>query len=271
MDDLNHRNVAITLKDVKEILKKVDIIASPKNINLYMKSFTHKSYVKEQVYDSFSSFLTLEDDIVDFQNESNERFEFAGDSVICHVVCNYLFERYNDYNEGFLTKLKTVIVSRDYLSKFALYHGFDKFILISNHIENINGRKTAKIMEDCFESFICALNKDMGFETTKKFILNTVESCVNFSELLFMNQNYKDRLLNYVQKNGWGFPKYKQIVAIGPPNKRTFIVEVYYEVNGQKTILCRGYGNTKKDAEQHGSFIALEKFNQISNEEKVLM
>ena len=271
MDDLNTRNTHITTSDVQQMLKICGINKTPKDIKLYQKSFTHKSYVKEKIYDSFSSFVSLNDDVVDFQNESNERFEFAGDSVICHTVCEYLFLRYRDYDEGFLTKLKTIIVSRDYLAKFALFYGFDKYVLISNHIENINGRKTLKIMEDCFESFICAMNMDLGYEITKKFILATVENCVNFSELLFINKNYKDRVLNYMQKNGWGFPKYKQVAALGPPNKRTFIIEIFYEVDGKKKVVCRGYGNTKKDAEQHGSYCALEIYNQISVEEKKLM
>jgi ribonuclease-3 len=268
MDDLNTKNYLIEKEDVETILRKVNIVKNVKDISLYQKAFTHQSYVKDINYAFFKGLIKLKEGVVDFQDRSNERFEFCGDSIICHVICEYLFLRYPEFEEGMLTKLKTNLVSKDYLSRFASYHNFQKYLLISNHMENIHGRNTDRLLEDAYESFICALNKDLGYLTTKKFIIETLENVVNFGELLYFNQNYKDRLLIFFQKNGWSFPKYDIISQLGPPNKRTFIVNCYYiDERKQKNIVSQGFSNTKKDAEQESSKQALIKFNQLTNYE----
>ena len=272
MDALNQRNQYITKEDVQKILKNVNITTEINDIKKYQKAFTHKSYVKDTTYSFLDDLLKLKNGIVDFQDECNERIEFYGDSVICSTTVEYLFLRYPMFDEGILTKFKTIIVSRDYLARFARFHGFQKYLLISNHMENIHGRDSDRILEDCFEAFIAAITMDLGYLTAKQFIIDTMEECVNFSELLFFNQNYKDRILNYFQKNGWSFPKYQIISQIGPPNKRTFIVSIYQELeNKRKRHVCQGIGNTKKDAEQNASLNALKMYKQLHQHELKLI
>lgn len=268
MENLNVNNTLITEEDIIDILKKVNInIDKINNISLYIRAFTHKSYVKNQKYSKLDSLLELNEGIVDFQSESYERFEFFGDSVICHTTCEYLFERFDDQDEGFLTKLKTKLVSRDTLCKYSRFLGLSKFILISNHMEKISGRNTDKILEDIFEAFICALYKDQGFLIAKQCIINVMENVIDFSQLLLYNDNYKDRLLQFFQKNGYNPPEYRLCTTLGPPNKRTFIIEVLRTKNDMIEYICKGYGNTKKEAEQDGSFNALKLFNQLEHYE----
>lgn len=271
MDDLNIRNFLIKKEDVQNIFKNIDLNVCINDIKKYQHAFTHKSYVKDMSHIFFNNLITLKKNIVDFQEESNERLEFYGDSVICSVTVEYLFVRYPNFDEGMLTKLKTRIVSREFLAKFARFHKFQKFLLISNHLENIHGRNTDKLLEDCFESWIAAIVLDLGYVIAKQFIINTIESCINFSELLFFNQNYKDRILNYCQKKGLGFPRYLIDSQIGPPNKRTFIINIYLESNGKKNILCKGYGNTKKEGEQDASLNALIMHKQLHPHELKLL
>jgi len=276
MDTLNKRNVKLTNNDVNMILKNNGIKKEINNVKKYQQAFTHKSYFKDTNYAVLNDLIKLKDGIVDFQEKCNETLEFYGDSIICSVTVEYLFLRYPEFDEGMLTKLKTNIVSRDYLSKFARYHGFEKFLLLSNHMENLHGRELDRLLEDCYESFIGALSLDLGYLTAKDFIIESIENCVNFSELLFFNQNYKDRALNYFQKQGWNFPKYEVDCQLGPPTIRTFIVTIlknYKDENNMwvKEYVCKGTGKTKKDAEQNASLNALIKYNQITEYEMKLI
>ena len=276
MEHLNKRNIKVTKKDINNILKSININKEINNINIYQKAFTHKSYMKDNTYSLFHDLIELNDDVVDFQEECNERLEFYGDSIICFVTVRYLFERYPDFDEGMLTKLKTIIVSRDYLAKFAKSYKFDNFLLLSNHMENIHGRKIDRLLEDCFEAFIGAISKDLGMNVAEEFMIKSIEKCVNFSELLFFNQNYKDRALNYFQMKSWNFPKYEVDCQLGPPTNRTFIVNIlknYKDDNNKwvKEYVCKGYGKTKKDAEQDASLNALKKYNQLDKHELKLL
>lgn len=269
MENLNITNKLVTEQDIKNILKTLNItIEKVNDIKLYRKAFTHKSFVKNQKYSKLDSLIILNDNIVDFQSESYERFEFFGDSVICHTTCEYLFERYEGQDEGFLTKLKTKLVARETLSKYSRFLNLSQFVLISNHMEKIHGRETDKILEDVFEAFICALYKDQGFLIAKKLIINVLESVINFPQLLLFDDNYKDRLLKFFQKNGFNPPEYKLCTTLGPPNKRTFIIEVLRTKNNNIEHICKGSGNTKKEAEQNGSLNALRMFKQLKHYEK---
>ena len=276
MDNLNTRNIKITKEDVNKILKSVEINKEINEITKYQQAFTHKSYAKETNYSALDSLIQLKDNVVDFQENCNETLEFYGDSIICSVTVEYLFLRYPEFDEGMLTKLKTNIVSRDFLAKFARFYKFENFLLLSNHMENIHGRDIDRLLEDCYEAFVGALSLDLGYLSAKQFIVESIESCVNFSELLFFNQNYKDRVLQYWQRQGWNFPKYIVECQLGPPTNRTFIVSIiknYKDSNGRwvKESMCKGMGSTKKDAEQNSSLNALKMFNQLHQHELKLL
>ena len=270
------RNVLVTEKDIEKMFKNVDITKSVNDIKQYHKAFTHTSYQKDETFGFLGNLIQLKEGVVDFQDSNNETLEFYGDSIVCSTTVEYLFLRYPEFDEGILTKLKTNIVSRDYLAKFARFHGFEKFILLSNHMENIHGRESDRLMEDCFESFIGAVALDLGYLTAKQFIIESIENCVNFSDLLFFNQNYKDRVLNYFQKNGWNFPKYEVVCQLGPPNKRSFVVNIlknYKDYNNRwvKKVVCQGLGETKKSAEQSASMNALKMYKQFHPHELKLI
>lgn len=274
MNQLNFRNKLITCEDVEEILKKGDIHNKVENIELYKRAFTHKSYVKVDNTNISYNEILLDDDVVDLQKHSNERFEFLGDSVIGHTICQYLYQRYYYRDEGFLTRLKTKLVDRKRLAIFARFLNLEDFILISNHMENIHGRNTDKILEDIFESFICALDMEFGFDLSKKFIVNILEKNVNFAELLYLDENYKDRLMQFFQQKGYQPPSYSRLIVLGPTNKRTFVMQAWlniYKYNNktnkkefiEKKMVGTGIGKSKKEAEQVASRNALKKYHSL--------
>jgi ribonuclease-3 len=88
---------------------------------------------------------------------SYERIEFLGDALLGMIVANYLYTRFPDQNEGFLSKIRTKIVNGRMLGYLSDKIGFPKFAIISKQVEETGGRNNFKIMEDIFEAFIGAL------------------------------------------------------------------------------------------------------------------
>ena len=269
MNALNIRNKRITLNDVQNIFNSAGIHEKPKTIQYYQQAFTHKSYVIDA---QFVNQKKIQSNIVPLQKKSYETLEFYGDSIIAAATVEYLYKRFPEFEEGDLTKLKNKVVSANYLSKFGSFYKFSQFILLSNTIENIYGRDTDKILEDVFEAFVAAISHDIGFMNAKKFMQNSLDRLVNFSIILYINENYKDRILNYFQVQGWNHPKYEIDVQLGPQNKKSFVVNLmmnYKNKNGQhvKKIVCKGIGKTKKMAEMNASYNALELFQLLEKHE----
>lgn len=219
-----------------------------KNVGYYQRALVHKS-----IYKSVRRY-TGEVPIQEYLLQHNERMEFLGDSVLGLIVANYLFMKYPDKNEGFLTRIKTKLVNGTQLAKLARQINLGKYILMSNHVENIKGRNSQKILEDAFEAFLAAIFKDLGFDAVNSFIINIIES-LDFTEVL-VEDNYKDLLLKYTQnayKNCT--PEYPLVKTEGPPHDRIFTVVVL--ING--TNYEMGTAKSKKQAEQNAAEKTLKK------------
>ena len=157
----NINNKLITNIDVQKILRKFDLNIEINNIRNYHKSLSHKSYCKKKNNDNDIEIADKPDGVLELQDESNERLEFLGDSIINSVVANYLFERFPQEDEGFMTRIRTKLVNGQTLGMFARNIGLTEFLLISRHVEErCNGRESYRILEDAFESFIGAIFLD---------------------------------------------------------------------------------------------------------------
>ena len=269
IDPYNENNKLITIQDVINMFQKFDMVVNPKNINLYINSLTHKSYIKKEYYDVFinqlsSNIKPRDSNKIELLDQSNERLEFLGDTIIKCVVSGYLFTRYQYEDEGFMTRLKTKIENRDSLAKFAKILGIDEFMIISKQIEDSNGRNSDKLLEDCFESFMGALYLDVGFEVCRNFLYIILETQIEYSEILYKDTNYKDKLLRFFHQNKWSHPQYVQISCEGPPNKRFFVMGVKDQHNN---IIAQGKGSSKQKAEQIASMIALYNYNIIKEDQ----
>jgi len=283
LNPFNKNNVEITKVDVMNILEKGGIKHSITHLDLYIKAFTHKSYSIDKNNDQLNKYknLTLAKKpnyVLDLKNFSNERLEFLGDSILGAVVTSYLFIRYFDQNEGFMTKLKTKLVNTKALSNFARHLELNKFIIMSEQVENKNnGRNSDKILEDTFEALIGAMFLDfndnktlvdfkfdeisgIGYQICEKFILHIIENEVDLEELILKDTNYKDQLLRYYQHNFQVTPFYKEIKMDGPPHKRLFTMAVL-DKNGK--VFSTATNKTKKQAEQLASKNALIKFGEL--------
>jgi ribonuclease-3 len=224
-----------------------------KNVSYYQRSLVHKSIhkaVKRYQGDNIQEYLL----------QHNERLEFLGDSVLSLIVANFLFHKYPDRDEGFLTRIKTKLVNGTQLAKLAKKIDLGKHILMSNHVQNIKGRDSQKILEDAFEALLAAIFNDLGFDAVNSFVLNIINT-LDFEEIL-IEDNYKDLLLRYAQhdKIKPTTPEYILIGTDGPPHNRSFTVAV--TINGIKH--CEGSGKSKKQAEQIAAFLTLQKFKEIN-------
>jgi ribonuclease-3 len=218
-----------------------------KNTSYYQRALVHKS-----IYKAVKKYNG--ENLQEYLHEHNERMEFLGDSVLSLIIANYLYHRYPDRDEGFLTRIKTKLVNGTQLAKLARKIDLGKYILMSNHVQNINGRESQKILEDAFEAFLAAIFKDLGFEAVNSFIVQHIET-LDFNEVLF-EDNYKDTLLKFAQHNFKGStPEYKTISTDGPPHNRTFTVVV--SINGVNYET--GTAKSKKQAEQIASEKTIKK------------
>ena len=210
-----------------------------KNINHYLQAFTHKSSTDEPLL-------------------SNERLEFIGDSVLGLVVTKYLYEKYPNENEGFLTRIRTKLVSGKSLSKIALELGFASFIIMNEKGMRNEWFNNPRILEDSLESFIGAIFLDLDLDTAERFVMKHIILPMNNTNLLEDN-NYKDILMRYTQGKKLDLPEYKLYSEVGTSGSKLFVVQVF--IKGK--LVSEGINREKKQAEQISAKRALSCFNII--------
>ena len=269
----NNQNILINANDVNKILNRFGIEMNCIKIDYYRKSFVHKSYSTRKNENFVSGNKNCPKDCLPLQEESNERFEFLGDSVLSTTVANYLYERYPDQQEGFLTKMRSKLVNGYMLADLCRHVGLNKWIIISKQIEENNGRDNYKILEDAFEAFICAIFMDfnilksdkkidisgLGFQIAEKWIINVIEDKVDFALLIKQNKNYKDKLIKYFQHTYLKLPKFYENDIKIVNGKKIFTIII----KNDEQIIGIGKGDSKKKAEQDASEKALQYYNEI--------
>jgi ribonuclease III len=281
VNPFNMNNKLITEDEVINLLNRFGVEDEIDNIAIYRQSFIHKSYIKkENNINNQGEEVELAErpsGCLELQDASNERLEYLGDSILGATIASYLFERYPDQEEGFMTRLRTKIVNGEMLGSLALKMGLADHMVISRHVEDrCNGRTNLRILEDVFESFIGALYLDfnekdvchekmefysgLGFQVCQVFIISVIEELIDFSDLILNDYNYKDQLLRYFQHNFQQTPKYRQISVDGPPHERFFTMAV---LKNEDEIVSYGKEKSKKKAEQLASKNALVKYGAI--------
>ena len=264
----NLNNILVTEKDIIQILNKFNVnIDKINHIKYIQQAFTHKSYCKKDIYpesilEASKKELGNPNNLLELLDKSYERLEYFGDRVLKVIVSMYLFHRYPNQDEGFMTRLQTKIEDKKNLAVMSREMGLNKYFIISNQIEQMNGRNLEKIHEDIFESFIGALFLSNGFEVCMYLIVNLLETLIDYSEKLYCDNNYKDRLLRVHHQNKWVFPQYINISFDGPPHKRKYIMgvekqNITSDTPLQERCISYGIGYSKKEGEQNAAKMAL--------------
>jgi len=259
-DPYNSQNKLITSDEVLNILEKHNIQDYKiKDLSLFQKAFIHSSYCEMKDYEEY----TKPDNCLPLFKESYETIEFLGDSFLGCIVSSYLYSRYvmgHSKDEGFLTKLKISLVRGEQLAYLSNCLHFQEYMIISKHIEdNCNGRENEHILEDIFEAFIGALYLDScDYKLLEKFIISVIHNYIDISELIQNDNNYKDQILRYFQKNFSIQPKYETSKREENNDFISFIDLPNEEIKIQ------GLGNTKKRAEQDVARNALIHYRVVS-------
>ncbi|MCY4171745.1 MAG: ribonuclease III [Bacteroidetes bacterium] len=182
-----------------------------------------------------------------------ERLEFLGDAILGSVVAEYLYRKFPDKMEGFLTTMRSKIVSGVACAHTARSLKLGQFVEIDAAMEARGGRNNSSVLANCLESVIGAIHLDSGSKNSFKFIYDHILERVDFPSLIAQDNNYKSQLQEYVQARGWPTPEYHLVDTNGPPHHTLFTVDVL--ISGQRE--GRGEATNKKTAEQHAAHHAL--------------
>ena len=202
-----------------------------KDINLLKTALTHSSYKREY----------------NIHVEDNERLEFLGDAFLDAIIGSILFEKKDEFPEGKLTKLRSLIVCERALADIARNLNLGEYMYLG-HGEAIHGGKEKdSILSDCMEAIIGAIYEDGGYEQAYKFVSNTFKQKIEDALNGKLFSDYKSQVQEIFQKEGTSVEIcYVLDEENGPAHDRTF--KVHLECNNKP--YGKGMGKSKKEAEQ---------------------
>ena len=188
---------------------------------------------------------------------SNERLEFLGDAVLGLIVARFSYERYPDFPEGMLAKVRSAVVNARVLATVAEGLGVGDVLLLGRGEETSGGRAKASILADAFEAVLGAVYLDAGWEAAELLVLRELSEHIARAGAEPDDFDHKSRLQEKAVRSGEGTPRYA-VVGSGPDHDRAYVAEVY--VGG--TLWGTGHGRSKKDAEQEAARNAWEELNR---------
>jgi len=181
------------------------------------------------------------------QLEHNEKFEFLGDSVLGFVITDMLMLRFTGCDEGEMSKMRAVIVSRRILAQIAYQLKLGNYLKLSLSEENSGGREKESIMANSYEALIAAIYFDGGLKKVRKIIERHFEEPIKaVEEGRCEFEDYKSNLQEIAQNRFRTTPSYKIIRETGPDHAKRFFAVV--SVDNKKFGV--GRGRSKKEAEQ---------------------
>lgn len=201
---------------------------------------------------SLLSYALTHASIASTRLESNERMEFLGDAVLGLVVCRYLYDNYQEYLEGELTKIKSAVVSRRTCSEVSEDLGLPQFLFLGNGI-SARTRLPTSLSAAAYEALIAAMYLDAGLDRTAEFILKHMIPHIEAAVASEHQNNYKSQLQQHAQKSSGDTPVYEILDEKGPDHAKCFEVAVRI---GHRRFRS-AWGPSKKDAEQKAAMNAL--------------
>ena len=184
--------------------------------------------------------------------DSNERLEFLGDAILGMVACERIFQKYPDYLEGEMTKIKSLTVSRKICAQIAIETGLDQLILVGKGMLT-QAELPSSLAAAVLESVIAALYIDGGMKAVRKFLEPLIDPMLEAAVESGHQHNFKSMLQQHAQKAFGVSPNYRVIEEEGPDHAKNFHIVV--ELNGERYEACEG--QSKKAAEQGAAKIAL--------------
>lgn len=214
-----------------------------KNPKLQRLAFIHRSFLNESRT----------------ENESNERLEFLGDSIISFVISDHLYKTYPSFDEGILTNLRSLVVNTKSLARTGKALEFGEKLLLSKGEEESGGRNNQSLLANTFEAFTGALFLDQGIEAVTKFLGVVLIPGISEHVQKKVFKDPKSLLQERVQSKKQNSPIYKVIGEEGPAHAKKFTIGVFIE----NELLGEGSGSSKQEAEEIAAGAALEKITKL--------
>jgi ribonuclease III len=214
----------------------------PGNLKLYDIAFIHKS---ASTTDSMGNLI------------NNERLEYLGDAILGAVVAEFLYNRFPQRGEGFLTQMRSKLVNRAFLTQLINETGLHQFI----KSRTIGNTAASNIYGDALEALIGAIYLDKGFETARYVIIKRfLNGYVDLNKMEELDNNYKSQLIEWGQKNKMdvNFQTEEE-----PSTNSKFSIFVS-TVEIEKEIKGKGYGSSKKESQQNAAREAIQNTDSAS-------
>lgn len=226
----------------KALVRRLAILVGfvPTNVNLFNLAFSHKSSSNSELY----------------AIQNNERLEYLGDAILGTIIAEYLFRKYPNRDEGFLTKMRSKMVNRKIMNQIGDSMGLDLFIVHSN-----NSRLSRSMLGNALEALIGAIYLDVGYSKTQQFVIRKILKIhLDVKALETYDDNYKSQLLEWCQKNRKEVA-YNVLDKFKLDNRDRFKVAVL--IDGNQKALAEDF--SKKAAEQRASQKALIKIGVLEH------
>jgi len=237
--------LSILFSKDKEFLQKMKCLTGfyPRNAELYKLAFRNKSGISHDNSEVCGN---------------NERLEYLGDAILGSIIAEFLFKRFPYKDEGFLTEMRSKIVSRQHLNKLALKLGLNEFI--------VDDRDTMSksVYGNAFEALVGAIYLDRGYKVAAGFMVSRIlEHHVDLGKLEITEFNFKGKLID------WGQKERKEVIfelaeeiSYGPGKKYRIAIKIEGDNKGEAV------GFSKKGAEQKAAERALDTMGLLGAEDK---
>ncbi len=184
--------------------------------------------------------------------ESNERLEFLGDAILGAIISDMLFRRFPAYREGDLTRLKSMLVSRQTCARVTEMLNLKSFLIAGKALTSCPGIPQS-LLADMFESIVGAIYLDGGFDAAREFVARFLEPEIEAAVIDQISGNYKSELQVLAQRDFGVIPSYSLAEEFGPDHNKWFKVVARI---GERSF-APAWGKTKKEAEQRAARNAL--------------
>lgn len=214
----------------------------PGNIALYRQAFRHHSVANVLKEKGFKN--------------SNERLEYLGDSILSAIVAEYLFRKFPYKNEGFLTEMRSKVVSRESLNELSVKMGVDKLVEFdARQFDNPLNRRA--LYGNAFEALIGAVYLDQGYLAAKRFVYEKILSYhIDVEKLETTEKNFKGKLLEWAQKNSKALD-FQLLEEVRSGKMKLYKIQVMLD----NEVCGIGEDYSKKKAEQIAAEKACERLN----------
>lgn len=222
-----------------KLAERLELGNSPNR--LLRNALTHPSYLFENPQNGW---------------ENNQRLEFLGDAILDFIIAEYLYLNYPERPEGELTKMRAAVVNETTLARIAQTIGLGQELLLGRGEQLSGGRERPSILADAWEAVIGAIYLQYGLQEARRVVLEPIKSAIE--EVAKGNYgDYKTQLQENAQKVE-AEVTYKILAEEGPDHNKRFTAGVFLA----EKLMAKGFGRTKKEAEQNAAQQVLEHWGE---------